>query len=195
MVAGAQCRGEFEERFQAVLKRCGLGADHHLHRRDARWWGPGPPRARRCLNMLKPLLARGELQWWVPLPLTVPQVRGEGRRARAPFPTGAGGRAHGANTIAILRGLRNAAIPTAYASRIRAGGSSGPLRYIADRFLPDRPSAWWTGRQPTAHRKLHAHRDRRGGARQLEIGCTPYKETDPASVERREALSRVGRTA
>ena len=58
-------------------------------------------------NMLKPALARGELHCVGATTLDEYQaVRGEGCRAGAPFPEGAGGEPSVEDTIAILRGLK-----------------------------------------------------------------------------------------
>jgi ATP-dependent Clp protease ATP-binding subunit ClpB len=64
MVAGAQYRGQFEERLKSVLRDPGQQRpDRYLHRRAAHRWSAGKGEGSMDAgNMLKPMLARGELR-------------------------------------------------------------------------------------------------------------------------------------
>ena len=74
-------------------------------------------------------------------PRRIPQVHRKGRRAGTPLPAGAGRRADGQHTIAILKGLRDR-----YEAHHRASITDSAIvaaatladRYINDRFLPDK---------------------------------------------------------
>ena len=99
VIAGTKYRGQFEERLKAVMNEIAQNKQiilfiDELHTLVGAGAAEG---AIDASNMLKPALARGELQCVGRLdPERVPQVHREGRRARAPLPDGGGGAAHGA---------------------------------------------------------------------------------------------------
>ncbi len=94
-------------------------------------------------NMLKPMLARGELRCiGRHHPRRVPQVHREGRRPRAPLPAGVSWASPSVeDTIAILRGLKERyevhhGVRIQDAALVAAAVLSD--RYITGRFLPDK---------------------------------------------------------
>ena len=98
MVAGAKYRGEFEERLKTVLAEIKdsdgqiITFIDELH--TVVGAGAGGDSAMDAGNMLKPMLARGELRMVGATTLgRVPRADREGRRAGAPLPAGAGRRA------------------------------------------------------------------------------------------------------
>ena len=136
---------EFEERLKAVLEnikeaeeRIVLFIDEPRSSARAR-----PRHAVDAANMLKPMLARGELRCSrCDDSRRVPQAHREGRRARAPVPAGLRRRAfgrghdrHPPRPEGALRGATASASATLRSSLLRAVLSD---RYISDRQLPDK---------------------------------------------------------
>ena len=128
-------------------------------------------------NLLKPMLARGELRCdRRHHARRVPQAHREGRGARAALPARAGRRAVASRTRSrILRGLKERyevhhGVRIQDAAIVAAAMLSD--RYIADRFLPDKAiDLDRRGRQPAAHRdRLRAHGARRDAAAHRAAG-------------------------
>ncbi|WP_046529993.1 ATP-dependent chaperone ClpB [Cellulomonas sp. FA1] len=147
MVAGAKYRGEFEERLKAVLAEI-TGSDgqiitfiDELHTVVGAG-GSGPESSLDAGNMLKPMLARGELRLVGATTLDEYRERIEKdpaleRRFQQVFV----GEPSVEDTVAILRGLRER-----YAAHHRVEISDGAIvaaatlsdRYITGRQLPDK---------------------------------------------------------
>ena len=170
MVAGAKYRGEFEERLKAVLKEI-VDSDgeivtfiDELHTIVGAGGAEGAVDAG---NMIKPMLARGELRMVGRHDARrVPQVHREGPRARAPVPAGLRGRAVGgghrrdpARAEGALRGPPRCPHPGRRARRRR--GAVGPLHPVAPAPRQgDRPRRR-VGVAPAHRDRLDAERARR----------------------------------
>ena len=186
MVAGAKYRGEFEERLKAVLDDIKNSAGQIITFIDelhtivgAGATGEG---AMDAGNMIKPMLARGELRTGRRHHARrVPQVHREGRRAGAALPAGAGrrtvGRGHRRHPARPQGPLRGA--PRRADHRLGAGGRGHAVRPLHHLTLPARQGhrPGRRGRVAAAHGdRLPARRDRRGRA----SGAPPRDRGDGA---------------
>jgi ATP-dependent Clp protease ATP-binding subunit ClpB len=201
LVAGAKYRGEFEERLQAVLNEVKASEGQILlfidEMHNVVGAGGGGEGAMDAGNMLKPMLARGELHCigattlheyrryiekdpalerrFQPVPVDEPTVE---------------------DTISILRGLRER-FEVHHGVRILdsalVAAATMSHRYITDRFLPDKAidlvdeaCAVVRTEIDSMPQELDAITRR---IMQLEIEeAALSKETDPASQERLEAI-------
>jgi ATP-dependent Clp protease ATP-binding subunit ClpB len=145
LIAGAKFRGEFEERLKAVLKEITSSAGEFVVFIDEMHMLVGAGKAEGSMdagNMLKPLLARGELR--VVGATTLDEYRKHIEKDAAlerRFQPVYVGEPTVENTIAILRGLKER-YETHHGVRITDGAivAAATLsnRYIGDRFLPDK---------------------------------------------------------
>ncbi|MFL5827804.1 MAG: ATP-dependent chaperone ClpB [Thermoleophilaceae bacterium] len=203
LVAGAKYRGEFEERLQAVLNEVKASEGRILlfidEMHNVVGAGGGGEGAMDAGNMLKPMLARGELHCigattlheyrryiekdpalerrFQPVPVNEPTVE---------------------DTISILRGLRER-FEVHHGVRIQdaalVAAATMSQRYISDRFLPDKAidlvdeaCAVVRTEIDSMPQELDAITRR---IMQLEIEeAALSKETDAASQERLEAIRR-----
>ena len=200
MVAGAKYRGEFEERLKAVLKEITDAEGEVITFIDELHTVVGAGAAEGAMdagNMLKPLLARGELRMIGATTLDeyrkhIEKDAALERRFQQVFV----GQPTVEDTIAILRGLKERyevhhGVRIQDAALVAAAALSD--RYLTGRFLPDKA----IDLMDEAASKLRIEIDslpteidvveRR--VRQLEIERVALaKETDAASQERLEAL-------
>ncbi len=202
LIAGAKYRGEFEERLKSVLKEITDAQGQFVVFIDEMHTLVGAGKAEGSMdagNMLKPLLARGELR--VVGATTLDEYRKHVEKDPAlerRFQPVFVGEPTVENTVAILRGLKER-YEAHHGVRITDGAvvAAATLsnRYIGDRFLPDKA----IDLMDEAASRLRIEIDsmpqeideveRR--VIQLEIERQALvKETDPASRERREALER-----
>ncbi|MDA3040322.1 MAG: AAA family ATPase [Actinomycetota bacterium] len=201
MLAGAKYRGEFEERLKAVLKEITDASGQVITFIDEMHTvvgaGAGGEGAMDASNMLKPMLARGELRMVGATTLDefrkyVEKDAALERRFQQVFV----GEPSVEDSIAILRGLKER-YEVHHGVRIQDSALVAAAvlsdRYLTGRFLPDKA----IDLMDEAASKLRIEIDslpteidvveRR--IRQLEMEAVALaKETDRASVERREEL-------
>ena len=202
LIAGAKYRGEFEERLKAVLKEIIDAQGLFIMFIDELHTLVGAGKAEGSMdagNMLKPMLARGELR--VVGATTLDEYRKYVEKDAAlerRFQPVYVGEPTVENTIAILRGLKER-YEAHHGVRITDGAivAAATLsnRYIGDRFLPDKAIDLIDEAASRLRIEIDSmpqeidEVERR--VMQLEIEREALrKEKDPASVERRTALER-----
>jgi ATP-dependent Clp protease ATP-binding subunit ClpB len=202
MLAGAKYRGEFEDRLKAVLKEIEETNGQIVLFIDELHTIVGAGAAEGAIdasNMLKPALARGELRAIGATTLNeyrkyIEKDAALERRFQIVYV----GEPNVEDTIAILRGLKDR-YEQHHNVRIKdaaiVAAATLSHRYISDRFLPDKAIdlvdeaaaslAIQIGSKPTELDQLERERT------SLEIEHAALKrETDPNSIERREAVER-----
>jgi ATP-dependent Clp protease ATP-binding subunit ClpB len=202
LIAGAKYRGEFEERLKAVLKEITSAEGRFVVFIDEMHTLVGAGKAEGAMdagNMLKPMLARGELR--VVGATTLDEYRKHVEKDAAlerRFQPVYVGEPTVESTIAILRGLKER-YEVHHGVRITDGAvvAAATLshRYIGDRFLPDKAIDLIDEAASRLRIEIDSlpqeidEVERR--IVQLEIEREALrKEKDTASAERREALER-----
>src|ERR1700759_4905726 len=202
LVAGAKYRGEFEERLQAVLTEVKAGEGQILMFIDELHTVVGAGAAEGAMdagNMLKPMLARGELHCVGGTTLAEPRRAIEKPAAlERRFQPVTVDEPSVEDPISILRGLRER-FEVHHGVRIQdaalVAAATLAQRYITERFLPDKAIDLVDEACAVIRTEIDSMPQeldeitRR--VMQLEIeDAALSKETDPASKERLEALRR-----
>ena len=202
LIAGAKYRGEFEDRLKSVLGEVSEAAGSVILFLDELHTIVGAGAAEGAVdaaNLLKPMLARGELRCVGATTLDEYRKYIEKDAAlERRFQPVMVGEPSVADAIAILRGLKERyevhhGVRIQDSALIAAATLSD--RYIADRFLPDKAIDLIDEAASGLRIEIDSlpteidEVDRR--VMQLEIELTSLrKETDEASAERREAIER-----
>jgi ATP-dependent Clp protease ATP-binding subunit ClpB len=200
MVAGAKYRGEFEERLKAVLNEIKSSDGQIITFIDELHTVVGAGAAEGSMdagNMLKPMLARGELRMVGATTLDEYRERIEKdaaleRRFQQVFV----GEPSAEDTIAILRGLKSRyeahhQVQISDAALVAAATLSD--RYITARFLPDKAidlvdEAASRLRMEIDSRPVEVDELQRSVDRMKMEELALAREADPASMERLERL-------
>src|SRR4026209_1666280 len=200
LIAGAKYRGEFEDRLKAVLKEVQESQGEIVLFIDELHTVVGAGAAEGSMdasNMLKPMLARGELRCVGATTLNEYQKYIEKDAAlERRFQPVYVGEPTVDQTIAILRGLKER-YEVHHGVRIQDSAivAAGVLsnRYITDRFLPDKAIDLMDGAGSRLRIEIDSlpleidEVERRIVQLQIERQAL-LKEKDRAAVERREAL-------
>jgi ATP-dependent Clp protease ATP-binding subunit ClpB len=202
LIAGAKYRGEFEDRLKAVLKEVSEGQGQIILFLDELHTIVGAGAAEGAVdaaNLLKPMLARGELR--AVGATTLDEYRKHIEKDAAlerRFQPVMVSEPTVEDTIAILRGLKER-YEVHHGVRIQdsaiIGAATLSQRYIADRFLPDKAIDLIDESASRLRIEIDSMPteidtvERR--IQQLEIELQALKkESDEASVARREAIER-----
>ncbi|MFJ8078054.1 ATP-dependent chaperone ClpB [Streptomyces sp. NPDC096176] len=203
LVAGAKYRGEFEERLQAVLSEVKAAGGRILLFVDEMHTvvgaGGGAEGAMDAGNMLKPMLARGELHMIGATTLQEYRKHVESDAAlERRFQQVMVDEPSVEDTVSILRGLRER-LEVFHGVKIQdtalVAAATLSHRYISDRFLPDKAIDLVDeacARLRTEIDSMPAELDeisRRVTRMEIEAAALE-KETDPASGKRLEELRR-----